>query len=103
MSAKVVELSNAGAIAPSLAPADLNGILQSADALLALMGREPLNVVAELADELIRSAHSAGATEIETAAIDIRRLACARGPVALTGAMHALTAAIARTERLIAA
>ena len=103
MSDKVVKFSGSEASAQPLAPADLNGILQSADALLALMGREPLNVVAELADELIRSAHSAGATEIETAAIDIRRLACVRGPVALTGAMHALTAAIARTERLIAA
>jgi hypothetical protein len=103
MSAKVVELSDAGAIAPSLASADLNRILQSADALLALMGREPLNVVAELADELSRSAHSVGAAEIEAAAIEIRRLACARGSVALAGAMHALTAAIARTERLIAA
>ena len=103
MSAKVIELSDAGATASSLAPADLNGILQSADALLALMGREPLNVVVELAEELIRSAHSVGAAEIEAAAIDIRRLACARGPVALASAMHALTAAIARTERLIAA
>jgi hypothetical protein len=103
MSAKVVEFSDTRMIAPSLASEGLGGILQNADALLALMGREPLDVVTELAEELIRSAHNSGAAEIEAAAIDIRRLAGARGPVALAGAMHALTAAIARTERLIAA
>jgi len=103
MSAKVVEFSDIRAIAPPLAPEGLSGILQNADALLALMGREPLDVVTELADELVRSAHDSGAAEIEAAATDIRRLACARGPVALAGAMHALTEAIARTERLIAA
>ena len=103
MSANVVEVSDAPAITPSLAPAELRGILQNADALLALMGREPLDVVAELADELIRSAHNAGAAEIEAAAIDMRRLASGHGPVALTGAMYTLTEAIARTESLLAA
>jgi hypothetical protein len=84
--------------APSIAPAKLNEVLQDADALLALMGREPLYVVAELADTLIHSAHVAGAWEIEAAASDLRSLASAHGPVALNGAMHALAEAIARAE-----
>jgi len=103
MSTKVIEFCDTPTVAPSIAPADLNGILQNADALLALMGREPLSVVTKLADELIRSAHNAGAVEIEVAAIDLRRLLSGRGPVALAGAMHALSEAIARAERLVAA
>jgi len=78
-------------------------VLQDADALLALMGREPLCVVAELADTLIHSAHEAGASEIESAANDLRNLISGRGPVALTGAMYALTEAITRTESCLAA
>jgi hypothetical protein len=71
--------------------------------LLELMGKEPLGVVAELANTLTVSAHQAGARDIEEAASNVRRLALSHGPVALTGAMRALTDAIARTERVLAA
>jgi hypothetical protein len=91
-----------GHVAPPLAPTGLNEILRDADALLELMAKEPLDVVAELAHTLTISAHEAGAREIEDAASDVRRLASGRGPVALTGAMRALTDAIARTERTLA-
>jgi hypothetical protein len=103
MSAQFVGRKSATPVAPSIVPDDLGAILQDADALLALMSQEPLRVVTELADELVRSAHEAGAAEIEAAASDIRRLASGKGPVALAGAMHALTTAIARTESLLAA
>jgi hypothetical protein len=49
------------------------------------------------------SAHEAGARDIEEAASNVRRLALSHGPVALTGAMRALTEAIARTEGALAA
>jgi hypothetical protein len=103
MSGKVVSHGSAKLAAPSIVPADLSAVLQDADALLVLMSQESLRVVTELADELIRSAHKAGAVEIEAAASDIRRLASGNGLVALTGAMHALTAAIAHTEGPFAA
>jgi hypothetical protein len=103
MVGKVVRFSGDQMIAPALAPDHVSAILEDADVLLALMSREPLGVVTELADELIRSAHNAGAAAIEAAASDIRRLASGDGPVALTGAMHALTEAIAHTETLLAA
>ena len=103
MSAKVIGRESVNLIAPSIVPDDLSAILHDADSLLALMSQEPLPAVAELADELVRSAHEAGAVEIEAAASDIRRLASGKGPVALTGAMHALTTAIAHTESLLAA
>ena len=90
-------------VAPPLAPIGFNDILRDADVLLALMGQEPLGVVAELANTLTVSAHEAGARDIEEAASNVRRLASGRGPVALTGAMRALTDAIARTERVLAA
>jgi hypothetical protein len=103
MSAKLIGRDGVKAIAPSIIPDDLSAILHDAESLLALMSQEPLRVVTELADELVRSAHEVGAVEIEAAASDIRRLASGKGPVALTGAMHALTTAIAHTESLIAA
>jgi hypothetical protein len=90
-------------IAPPLAPVAIHDILRDADALLALMGKEPLGVVAELANTLTVSAHHAGAWEIEVAASNVRRLASSRGPVVLAGAMRALTDAIARTESALAA
>jgi hypothetical protein len=90
-------------VAPPLAPIGITDILRDADALLELMGKEPLDVVAELANTLTVSAHEAGAWDIEEAASNVRRLASGRGPVALTGAMRALTDAIARTERAFAA
>jgi hypothetical protein len=103
MSAKLIGRDGVKAIAPSIVPDDLSAILHDAESLLALMSQEPLRVVTELADELVRSAHEVGAVEIEAAASDIRRLASGKGPVALTGAMHALTTAIAHTESLVAA
>jgi hypothetical protein len=90
-------------IAPPLAPIAIHDILRDADALLALMGKEPLGVVAELANTLTVSAHDAGAWEIEVAASKVGQLASSRGPVVLAGAMRALTDAIARTESALAA
>ena len=90
-------------VAPPLAPIGINDILRDADVLLELMGKETLGVVAELANTLTVSAHEAGARDIEEAASNVRRLASGHGPVALTGAMRALTDAIARTERALAA
>jgi hypothetical protein len=90
-------------IAPPLAPVAIHDILRDADVLLALMGKETLGVVAELANTLALSAHDVGAWDIEEAASNVRRLASSRGPVVLAGAMRALTEAIARTERALAA
>ena len=89
--------------APPLAPVAIHDILREADTLVALMGKEPLAVVAELANTLTVSAHEAGAWEIEEAASNVRRLAAGGGPVVLAGAMRALTDAIARTENAVAA
>ena len=91
-----------GDVSPSLVP-QLGEILRDADVLLELMGREPLDVVADLANTLRASAHDAGAWEIEAAANDVRRVVSGGSPVALTGAIHALTDAITRTERRRAA
>jgi hypothetical protein len=90
-------------VAPPLAPIGINDILRDADVLIELMGKEPLGVVAELANTLTVSAHQAGAQDIEEAASNVRRLALSHGPVVLAGAMRALTDAIARTERAVAA
>jgi hypothetical protein len=90
-------------VAPPLVPAERDCVLRDADALLTLMGRETLAVVAKLAGTLTASAHHAGAWEIEAAASKIRRIASGTGPVVLTGAMRDLTNAIARTERGLAA
>jgi hypothetical protein len=90
-------------IAPPLAPIGIHDILRDANVLLELMGKEPLGVVAELSNTLTVSAHQAGLREVEEAAGNVRRLALSHGPVALTGAMRALTDAIARTERALAA
>src|SRR5215813_6755605 len=87
--------------APPLAPIGIHDILRDADALIALMGQESLDVVAGLASALTISAHDAGAWEIEAAASDVHRLASSHGPVVLAGAMRALTDAIARTERAL--
>jgi hypothetical protein len=90
-------------IAPPLAPDSVSDILRDTDALLALMGKESLDVVADLADALTTSAHAAGAYDIEEAAHDLQRMASADGPVMLAAAMRALTEAIARTGREVAA
>jgi HAMP domain-containing protein len=103
MSDSTTEVSTARPIAPPLAPISMHDILRVADALRALMGKESLGVVAELANTLTVSAHDAGAREIEEAASNVRRLASCRGPVVLAGAMRALTDAITRTESAVAA
>jgi hypothetical protein len=90
-------------VAPPLVPVGITDILRDADVLLELMGKEPLGVVAELANTLTVSAHEAGARDIEEAASNVRRLASGHGPVTLTGAMRALTDAIARTGSAVAA
>jgi len=89
---------NVTGVAPPLVPIDVHEVLRNAEALLALMGKEPLGVVAELANTLAVSAHGAGLQEIEAAAKDVHHLASNRGPVVLTGAMRALGEAIAGTE-----
>jgi hypothetical protein len=99
----ITKFARAQHISPPLAPVDTNGILRDADALLELMGRETLGVVANLADTLAVSAHDAGAWEIEAAASNVRRVASGHSPVVLTGAMRALTDAIAFTEKQLAA
>jgi len=88
---------SANVLSPPLSPG-LNEIVRDADALLELMAREPLGVVADLANILTKSAHDAGAWEIEAAATNVRSIASSRRPVVLTGAMRALCEAIAHTE-----
>jgi|SRR6516162_4907860 hypothetical protein len=103
MTDPVNKFAGSSPIAPPLAPLGINDILQDADALVALMGKESLDIVAELAQALSVSAHGAEAWEIEEAARNVARLASGRGPVVLASAMRALTDAIARTERALAA
>jgi hypothetical protein len=102
MSDLVSTFTAVGHVAPPLAPTGINDILREADALVELMAKEPLDVVAELAHTLTVSAHEAGAREIEDAASNVRLLASGRGPVALAAAMRVLTDAIARTGRAVA-
>ena len=85
-------------VAPSLAPLDFAEILQDADALLKLMGSEPLDVVADLANSLTGYANEVGALEIAQAADSVRRIASGHKPVALAGAMRDLTDAITRAR-----
>ena len=103
MSNPVAKSPGVQRIAPPLAPVAIHDILRDADALLALMGKETLGVVAELAKTLTLSAQDIGARDIEEAASNVRRLVSSGGPVALAGAMRALTDAIARTESAPAA
>lgn len=98
MSNPVAKTAGVQHIAPPLAPVAIHDILRDADALLALMGKETLGVVGELANTLRVSAHEARAWEIEEAASNVTRLVSSGGPVVLTGAMRSLTDAIARTE-----
>ena len=84
--------------APAIGRIDFAEMMQASDVLLALMGSEPLDVVADLATSLTGSANDAGALEIAEAANTVRRIASAHKPVALAGAMHDLTAAIARAR-----
>ena len=84
---------------PPLAPMGLAEFLRDADALLTLMGSESLDVVAQLAHSLNHSASDAGATELAEAARALRRIASGRQPVTLVGAMHNLSAALARAQR----
>jgi len=97
MSRSVVAPIGAQSAALSVAPRDLAGVLEDADALVDLMGRENLRVVAELADMLTASARRVGAREIEVAASAVWRIASGGRAVVLAGAMRDLTNAIART------
>jgi hypothetical protein len=87
--------------APPLAPAPRGFIemLRDADALLALMGREPLGVVGNLAAQLTACANDAGAHEIANAANAVSRIACAREGAALAGAMQRLSSAMSHAQR----
>jgi hypothetical protein len=95
-------IANVEGTAP-LAPFDLAAVLRDADVLLDLMGRESLDVVAELANSLTDSARYAGAVEVAQAANAVLRVVSAK-PVTLVSAMHNLTAAIERAQhgRLLA-
>ena len=77
---------------------DFSTMLRDADALLGMMGREPLDVVANLASSVSNSATDAGDLEIAEAASAIQRIASSHRPAALTGSMRDLTAAIARAR-----
>ncbi len=84
--------------APPLVPNEFIEILRDADALLALMGREPLDVVGELATQLTACANEAGAHEIANAASVVSQIASAHEAVALAGAMQRLTAAMSDAQ-----
>jgi hypothetical protein len=84
---------------PSLAPASFVEMLRDADQLLALMGSEPLDVVADLASHLTECANDAGAREVAHAASVVGRIASAHDGVALTSAMNNLTSAITDAQR----
>ena len=73
-------------------------MLRDADALLALMRREPLDVVSVLATQLIACANDAGAQEIANAASTVSHIASAHEGVALAGAMQRLTAAMSHAQ-----
>jgi hypothetical protein len=102
MSNQVTKSADVQHVAPPLAPIGIHDILRDDDALLALLGKEPLSVVAALAIILTVRARD-GAWEIEAAASNLRRLASGRGPVVLAGAMRAFTDSIARTESTLSA
>ena len=87
--------------APPLAPtsSSLIEMLRDADALLELMGREPLGVVGNLAMQLTTCANDAGAREIADAASAVSRIASAREGAALAGAMQRLARAISYAQR----
>ena len=74
-------------------------ILQDADDVVALMAREPLEVVAELANALWVSAQRSGAYEVAETADVVQRIAAGHRSTALTGPMRDLTAALARARR----
>ncbi len=87
--------------APPLAPtsSDFLELLRDADALLGLMGREPLGVVANVAMRVTACANDAGAHEIADAASAVSRIASAREGAALAGAMQRLAIAISHAQR----
>ncbi len=85
-------------IAPSLAPGEFAELLQGADAFLEMMGSEPLDVVADLANILTVCATGASARDVAEAAGAVGRIASGRQPVALAGAMRNLTEAITRAQ-----
>jgi hypothetical protein len=86
-------------VAPPLVPSHFVEMLQDADELLALMARESLDVVAELANALSVSAQGTGAWEIAETARAVQRVASGHRPASLAGPMRALTAAVERARR----
>jgi hypothetical protein len=84
---------------PPLASTDFIEMLRDADTLLALMGSEPLGVIADLAHQLTACANGAGAGEVANAASVVGRIASTHEGVALAGAMHDLTSAITDAQR----
>ena len=84
--------------APSTVP-ETTDILQTATAVFELMGSETPGTVADMAEALVTSAHHAGAVEIESAASNLHQAASKSSPVALAGAMHALSDAISHTAK----
>jgi len=89
-------------VSPPLAPAPdgFFEMLRDADALLTLMGREPLNVVGSLATELTQRANDAGEHEIADAADAVGRIANAREGAALAGAMQRLASAMTHAQAI---
>jgi hypothetical protein len=86
-------------VVPPLVPSHLVEMLQDADELLALMARESLDVVAELANALSVSAQGTGAWEIAETAGAVQRVASGHRPASLAGPMRALTTAVERARR----
>lgn len=95
------DIENLFTNAPPLAPASSGFIemLRDADALLCLMGREPLGVVGDLATHLTACANDAGAHEIADAASAVSRITSAREGAALAGAMQRLASAMSQAQR----
>jgi spore maturation protein SpmA len=86
-------------VAPTLVPGHFVGMLQDVDELLALMARESLDVVAELANALSLSAQGTGAWEIAETAGVVQRVASGHRPASPAGPMRALTTAVERARR----
>jgi hypothetical protein len=86
-------------VTPPLVPSNFVEMLQEADDVIALMAREPLDVVAELANALSVSAQGTGAWEIAETAGAVQRIASEHRSATLTGPMRDLTAAVARARR----
>ena len=96
MREKERHLTNSPPLAP--APRGFIELLRDADALLELMGREPLDVVGNLAMHVTTCANDAGAHDIANAANAVSRIVSAHDGAALAGAMQRLVSAISRAQ-----